>query len=114
MGIGDVLAFTCTLLLALYGCAQLIRRLCLWLTRCPACVRCYRLAVPHSEVAMEPLLECLQAQSVWAENGSGRTLLLLPENENMDALAPLLEQAPAVTALTAEELVVFITKRKEP
>lgn len=108
MGVGEAVAWIVTLLLALYGCAQVIRRLCLWMARCPRCVRCYRLAVPCHPTALEPLLRCLQAQGVWGEtDGCRRTLLVLPrETELPDGL---LAENATVLPVTAEELMALIT-----
>ena len=112
MGFGEVVAWITTLLLALYGCAQLIRRLCLWIARCPRCARCYRLAIPGEDTAPEPLLRCLQAQAVWGEtDGCRRTLLVLPEDVELPA--DLLAEAGTVTPVTVPQLMALITGEKE-
>jgi len=111
MEIGEIIAWILILLLALYGCAQLIRRLCLWVTRCPDCAICCRLAVPRQQAALAPLLRCLQSQSVWDDpTGCRYTLVLLPEMtpQQRQALEPLLREAPAVTPVTAEELAALL------
>ena len=77
MGVGEWLAWVLLLLLALYGCAQLIRQLCLWFWRCKD-VNLYRIAVPRQPRAVEPLLRCLQAQAAWQEGA--HTYVLLPDS----------------------------------
>lgn len=112
MEFGEAVAWIATLLLALYGCAQLIRRLCLWMARCPRCAQCYRLAVPGEGAAPEPLLRCLQAQAVWGEtDGCRRTLLVLPENEELPE--NLLAETGTVIPVTVPQLVALITDQKE-
>lgn len=109
MTFGEWLAAVIVLLLALYGCAQLIRRLCLWATRCPRSVACYRLAVPRERGAIEPLFRCLQAQEAWADTRTERTLVLLPPlGEEQKHMVQRLEQDnPGVTSVTAEELAAL-------
>lgn len=109
MTFGEWLAAVCVLLLALYGCAQLIRRLCLWVTRCPRTVICIRLAVPQCRGAIEPLFRCLQAQAAWADARTERTLVVLPTlgEEQRRMLARLEEDNPAVTAVTAQDLAAL-------
>ena len=115
----EVIGLIIVLLLALYGCVQFIRRLCLWACRCPRCVQVYRLAIPSETAAIEPLMRCLQAQAVWDEQPCCRTLLLLPEDGFADpTLDALLQETPAVVPLTAARLADYITaqkdERKEP
>ncbi len=107
MGIGDMIAAVLVLLLALYGCAGLIRRVCLWLTRCPGCAFCCRLAIPRPNAALAPLVRCLQSQTVWDDYGGCRhTLLLLPDTtaEDPQELETIWRQAPAVLPVTAAQL----------
>lgn len=115
MGFGEWLAAVVVLLLALYGCAQLIRRLCLWVTRCPRAVICLRLAVPQEHGAIEPLFRCLQAQAAWADARTERTLVVIPSlgEEQQRMVARLEEDNPAVTAVTAEELVALAADIQE-
>lgn len=116
MTVGETIALIVTLFLALYGCAQLIRRLCLWVVRCPGCVCCWRLAVPRQGTALAPLFRCLQAQAVWEEpEGCRRTLVLLPEMtpQQRQALEPLLREAPAVTPVTAAELAALLAAENQ-
>ena len=56
MTVWEGLVWVFVLLLALYGCTQAVRRLCLWLTRCPRCVQCCRLAIPRQRAELEPLV----------------------------------------------------------
>ncbi len=86
MEFGEVMAFIVTMLLAIYGCAQLVRRLSLWMTRCPRDVVCYRVVIPRRDMALEPLMHCLQASAVWDESGQCRQTLLLLTDERMTAL----------------------------
>ncbi len=112
MPIGENIALVGVLLLALYGCAQLIRRVCLWAVRCPKCVTCWRVAVPKTAVELAPLFRCLQAQAVWEEpGGCNRAMVLLPPmNEAQQAaLIPLLRESPAVLPVTMEELTAVLT-----
>ncbi len=113
--LGEWFAAVLVLMLALYGCVQLIRRVCLWATRCPRAVRCYRLAMPQSDTAMESLFRCLQAQAVWADAYTERTLVLLPplDGEQQRLLQHLNEQHPAVKIITVEELVALATYKNE-
>lgn len=108
MHIGEIIAWVAVLLLALYGCAQLIRRLCLWITRCPDCAVCCRLAVPKEKASLAPLLQCLESQAVWDDpSGCRHTFVLLPKGA--DPLEPqlqaVLEQTPSVIPVTEEQLV---------
>lgn len=115
MTFGEWLAAVMVLLLALYGCAQLIRRLCLWVTRCPRSVTCLRLAVPRERGAIEPLFRCLQAQAAWADTRTERTLVVLPPlgEEQQRMVARLEEDNPAVTAVTAEGLAALTADIQE-
>lgn len=109
MTFGEWLAAVCVLLLALYGCAQLIRRLCLWVTRCPRSVTCVRLAVPQERGAIEPLFRCLQAQAAWADARTERTLVVLPplNGARQQMVEKLTREHPAVVAVTAQQLAVL-------
>ncbi len=115
MSFGEWLAAVGVLLLALYGCAQLIRRLCLWVTRCPRSVTCVRLAVPQERGAIEPLFRCLQAQAAWADARTERTLVLLPSlgDEQRRMVERLQNDNPAVTAVTVEELAALAADRQK-
>ncbi|MBQ1950629.1 MAG: hypothetical protein II363_03415 [Clostridia bacterium] len=115
MHIGETLALIITLFLALYGCAQLIRRICLWMVRCPDCADCWRLAIPRGGSSAAPLFRCLQAQAAWEESGGcSRTLVVLSEMsaEERCALENLLREAPAVTPVTVAELTTMIAERR--
>ncbi len=103
---GEWFAAVLVLMLALYGCVQLIRRVCLWATRCPRAVRCYRLAVPQNDAAVEPLFRCLQAQAVWADTRIEQTLVLLPSTDD-ERLWHLAAAHPAVKAVTAGDIAVL-------
>ncbi len=109
MSFGEWLAAVLVLLLALYGCAQLMRRLCLWAFRCPRYVTCMRLAVPQCRAAMEPLFRCLQAQAAWADTRTERTLVLIPAvNEQQRRMVEkLTRENPSVTVVTAEGLTAL-------
>ena len=115
MSFGEWLAAVIVLLLALYGCAQLIRRLCLWATRCPRSVTCLRLVVPQERGAIEPLFRCLQAQAAWADTRTEHTLVVLPSlgEEQQRMVARLEEDNPAVTAVMAEELAALAADIQE-
>lgn len=107
MGIGDKIAAVVVLLLALYGCAGLIRQICLWLTRCPGCAFCCRLAVPRRHTALAPLVRCLQSQTVWGDpTGCAHTLLILPDTplEDGQELEKILSEAPTVLPVTVAQL----------
>lgn len=112
MTISEWFAAVGVLLLSLYGCAQLIRRVCLWLTRCPRTMTCYRLVVPKDDTATEPLFCCLQAQAVWADIRSEKTLVLLPPNviRDQETWERLLKETPSVIPMTAEELFAFLSE----
>lgn len=110
MNILEALTWVGILLLALYGCANLIRRICLRLTRCDRSVAFYWLAVPPRGMAMEPLCRCLQAQTAW-KGECTQTLLMLPEgtSEEAEQAVRLLAENPSVVPLTERELMTFIT-----
>lgn len=116
MTIGETIARILLIVLAVYGCAQLIRRLCLWFARCPACAVCCRLAVPRHGAAMAPLVRCLQGQSVWDDpTGCRCTLLLLPDSpeETPEELERILREAPAVVPVTAARLMAMLEQLAE-
>lgn len=115
MTFGEWLAAVCVLLLALYGCAQLIRRLCLSATRCPRTVTCMRIAVPRERGAIEPLFRCLQAQAAWADIRTERTLVVLPrlDEPRQQMVNKLTREHPAVTAMTAEGLAVLVAELQD-
>ena len=111
MGVGEMVAAIVVLLLALYGCAELIRRLCLCMFRCSQCAYCCRLAVPRCGAALEPLVRCLHSQTIWDDPMRCRyTLLLLSPNrvENAETLDALMRQAPTVLPITADQLLEMI------
>ncbi len=111
MGINEWIAWVIVLLLSLYGCAQLIRRLCLWATRCDKAVTFYRLAVPRSLRSLEPLLRCLQAQTAWREGDCRRTLVLLPTltEEERQVADRLLREDPSVIPMTEKEMITLLS-----
>ena len=118
MRVGDMVAAILVLLLALYGCAALIRRVCLWVTRCPQCVFCCRLAVPRRHTALAPLVRCLQSQTVWDDpTGCVHTLLLLPDEvaQEEQELETILREAPMVVPVTLAQLcdMVHVLVREE-
>ena len=99
------------LLLAVYGCAQAVRRLCLWLTRCPRCVACCRLALPQNGAELEPLVRCLQSQAVWDEPATCRyTLVVLPAeiDRTDEEVKRIFEDAPWVIPITYDELTAMV------
>ena len=110
MQVGEKIAAILVLLLALYGCAGLIRRLCLRLFRCTECAYCCRLAVPRRDAALEPLAHCLHSQTVWDDPVQCRhTLLLLPtEWPEKEDVEMLMRQAPTVLPVTAEQLLEML------
>ncbi len=110
MTVGEGIVWIAVLLLALYGCASLIRRICLRFSRCPGMARLYRVAVPGNPAALEPLFRCLQAQAAWGEEPCCATLLLMPPvaAEEQLTVRSLLKENPAVTPVTAEELLHLI------
>ena len=99
------------LLLAVYGCAQAVRRLCLWLTRCPRCVACCRLALPQNGAELEPLVRCLQSQAVWDEPATCRyTLVVLPSDIDRtdEEVKRIFNDAPWVIPITCDELTAMV------
>ena len=110
MNVGEWIACLSVLLLSLYGCVQLIRRLFLLSTRCGRMVTFYRLAVPQSMGALEPLLRCLQAQHAWQEDPCRCTLVLLPELNDEEAMLAqwLVCEDSSVVPMTMNELTTFI------
>ena len=107
MNIGNVVGWIVLVVLALYGCAQLIRCLCLWVFRCPRHVLCCRLAVPQKCAALAPLARCLQAQTVWEDaSGCRFTLMLMPKTaeETPEELACIFSECPAVIPITIDGL----------
>ena len=104
-------AWFAVVLLTVYGCAQAVRRLCLWITRCPRCVECCRLAIPRETAELAPLLRCLQSQAVWDDPAICRhTLVVLPPNVDWtdETLQKLFEEAPAVIPVTCEDLAALV------
>ena len=78
----------CVILLAVYGCAQAVRRLCLWLTRCPRCVVYCRLAIPRRRAELAPLVRCLQSQAMWDDPAvCCHTLVVLPQDTDLAAIS---------------------------
>lgn len=110
MNVLEAISLVSVLLLALYGCANLIRRICLWATRCDRSVAFYWLAVPPRDMALEPLCRCLQAQTAWKDKCT-QTLLLLPYGAAGDEelAARLLADNCSVIPMTEQELLTFIT-----
>lgn len=115
MGIGEWIAWTGVLLLALYGCACLIRRLCLRVSRCPDTVRMYRVAVPRTGRGLEPLFRCLQAQAAWHEELCGHTMVVLPPltAEERRLADRLIEEHPAIQPVTLAELSALMEAWQE-
>lgn len=117
MDFSEMLAWFLLIFLAVYGCAQLIRRLCLWVTRCPDCALCCRVAVPKDRASLAPLMRCLQSQTVWddpaayARGGCHYTLLVLPRDRIPDAaeLDTLSQENPAVLPIPADRLDEMLT-----
>lgn len=113
MMIGEVLAWVGILLLAIYGCARVVRRLCLWLMRCPRCVDCCRLAIPRETAQLAPLVRCLQSQAVWDEPATCRyTLLVLPQDTDWadEELHKIFEEAPWVIPVTCDDLPIMVRR----
>ncbi|MBQ7089270.1 MAG: hypothetical protein IJN04_06490 [Clostridia bacterium] len=107
----ETMAWICVMLLALYGCTGAVRRLCLWLTRCPRCVECCRLAIPRGTAELEPLVRCLQSQAVWDEPTTCRyTLVVLPPEVDRtdEELKCIFRAAPWVIPVTCEELTAMV------
>ena len=101
-------------LLAVYGCTHAVRRLCLWLTRCPRCVECCRLAIPRERAELAPLLRCLQSQAVWDDPAICRhTLVVLPPDVDLAdrELQKIFEEAPAVIPVTHTDLIAMVQQR---
>ncbi len=108
---GEWIAGVLVALLALYGCAALIRRLCLWFTRCSGLCFCCRLAVPRGQAALTPLLRCLQSQTMWDDPTECRqTLVLLPESVAIagSEMEKAVSQAPAVVPVTVTQLMEML------
>ncbi len=111
---GECLAWLCVILLSVYGCAQAVRRLCLWLTRCPRCVECCRLAIPCERAELAPLVRCLQSQTVWEDPTFCRyTLVVLPEGVDWNDVEiwRIFEEAPTVIPVTCAELTAMVCQR---
>ena len=111
MTVWEGLAWVGVLLLALYGCTQAVRRLCLWLTRCPRCVAWCRVAIPRGRAELEPLVRCLQSQAVWDEPTVCRyTLVVLPQDMNTadEQLKRLFDETPGVIPVTCEDLTAMV------
>lgn len=111
MTFGESFAWFCVAMLAVYGCAQAVRRLCLWLTRCPRCVECCRVAVPRERAELAPLVRCLQSQAVWEDPVVCRhTLVVLPDGVDMgdEELIRIFEEAPWVIPVTYEDLTAMV------
>ena len=115
MGVGEWIAWLLVLLLSLYGCAQLIRRICLWMTRCDRLVCFYQLAVPSSLNSLEPLMRCLQSQNAWRVGSGRHTLVLLPEltEEESRIAERLLCEDPSVIPMTEREFNTWIGLLRE-
>ncbi len=106
MGIGEWTAWVLVLLLALYGCAGLIRRICLWMNHCPKTVKCYTVAFPPDGASLEPLFRFLQAQTAWGEDGRCPAVLVLPDltTEEKTIAERLCRENPAVIPIEIREL----------
>ncbi len=107
-----VVGWLILILLALYGCVALMRRLCLWFVRCPGCAVCCRVAVPRNRAALEPLVHCLQGQMVWDDPSQCKcTLVLLPEDggESPDEMDKIFCESPGVVPVTREQLMELLT-----
>ncbi len=110
MEILEAITWIGVLLLALYGCAHLIQRICLWATRCDRSVAFYRLAVPPRDMAIEPLCRCLQAQNAWQDDCTQTMIVLIRDSaEEAELAMRLLAENPSVVPLTEHELITFIT-----
>lgn len=118
MAFWEGFAWLLLMLLAVYGCAQGVRRLCLWLTRCPRCVECCRLAIPQGRADLAPLVRCLQSQAVWEDPYLCRhTLVVLPPDVDLadEQLIRIFEEAPLVIPVTYEDLAALVRQRiQEP
>ena len=111
MSVAESVAWFLVVLLAVYGCAQAVRRRCLWLTRCPRCVACCRLAIPRKRAELAPLVRCLQSQAVWDDPDLCRhTLVVLPQGLDLEdeELRCIFEEAPSVIPVTCEDLVSLV------
>lgn len=112
MDFGTVVGWIVLVMLSLCGCAAVIRRLCLWFTRCPGCAACCRLAVPRDRAALAPLVRCLQGQMVWEDPSACRcTLVLLPEDvgESPAEMDKIFGEAPGVIPINKEQLTDLVT-----
>ena len=111
MTVWEGLAWIGVLLLALDGCTQAVRRLCLWLTRCPRCVAWCRVAIPRGRAELEPLVRCLQSQAVWDEPTVCRyTLVVLPQGVDTtdEPLKRLFDETSWVIPVTCEDLTAMV------
>lgn len=100
-------------LLAIYGLAELIRRIWLRAVCCPHAVWLCRVAIPRRGQAIEPLLRCLQYQASWREEDCRCTMLILPppDDEELAAVWRAAATGGAVCPVTAEEFERFIKTR---
>ena len=111
---GECAAWFCVIFLAVYGCAQGVRRLCLWLTHCPHCVECCRLAIPRDEAELAPLVRCLQSRVVWEDPAFCRyTLVVLPDGVDAadEEWIRIFEESPAVIPITLDDLAAMVQQR---
>ena len=111
MTLWEGFAWFCVVLLAVYGCAQAVRRLCLWLTRCPRCVACCRLAIPRERAELAPLLRCLQCQAMWDDPAVCRhTLVVLPQDTDLsdEELHKIFEESPWAIPVTCDDLAAMV------
>lgn len=111
MSFWEVLSWVGMMLLSVYGCAQVVRSLCLWLTRCPRCVECCRLAIPQNAAELAPMVRCLQSQAVWDAPVTCRyTLVVLPQDLDCseEERLRIFEEAPRVIPVTCEELTMMV------
>ena len=109
--VGAVIGWILLVLLALYGCVALIRRLCLWFVRCPGCAVCCRVVVPRNRAALAPLVRCLQGQAVWDDSSGCRcTLVLLPEDgeESYQEIDKIFEEASGLIPVTKDQLTELL------
>lgn len=106
----EALTWVGILLLSLYGCANVMRRLVLAATKCDRSVTFLRLAIPPRDMAVEPLSRCLQAQASWRGECS-QTILLLPDDspEQARVVARLLECDKTVVPMTGREMISFVS-----
>ena len=106
-----VVGWIVLVLLALYGCVALMRRLCLWFVRCPGCAVCCRVAVPRNRAALAPLVRCLQGQAVWEDpSGCRCTLVMLPEDmeETCEETDKIFDATPGIIPVTKEQLTALL------